>query len=171
MRPNVLLVDVKRGGIAHFLGYQDSHHYVCARDIRLQNVGGLPTSLVQYDVVISHREEELTFSSGLYESYTYSETGLLPAVSRFTSAIFPEDKDTSMETSSGDFSKALDLPIQIEAYSSIGLSLATMYDIDWTEDPFDTTLDSENALKVSYILHFASGQAMEIPHYDCQYLK
>ena len=46
-----------------------------------------------------------------------------------------------------------------------------MYDIDWTEDPFDTTLDSENALRVSYILHFASGQGMEIPRYDCQYLK
>ena len=171
MHPNVLLVDSNRGGIAHYLGYQDSHNYICAQGVRLQNVGGLPTSLVSYDTIISLHDKKVQFSSDLYETSAYTNTDIPPALSSFRSAIFTDNLETSIKTSSGDFSQALKLPVQIEGYSSIGLQLATSYILDWSKNPFDTTLDSQNALKVSYYLHFASGQIVEIPLDDCQYLK
>jgi hypothetical protein len=171
MRPNVLLADSNHGGISPYLGYQDSHNYVCAQSVRLQNVGGLPTSLVSYDTIISLHNKSIQFSSSLYETLTYTNTDIPPALSSFESAIFTDDLETSIKTSSGDFSQALKLPVQVEAYSSIGLSFATSYILDWSKNPFDKTLDSQNALKVLYKLHFASGQIVEIPPDECQYLK
>jgi hypothetical protein len=170
MRPNILLVDASlHGGIRHYLGYQDSRNYECVQIIRLQNAGGMPTSLTDYDVTVTYQDKSANFSNEQHSAVANSNADTLSGISSFRTVFFSgEIQDIPIN---GDLSKALSFPIQIKPYSAIDFLLAFRYILDLDIIEFNETHWHENDLAISYNLHFASGQTLEIPSTACQSIK
>ena len=170
LQPEILLVDHIGNSdmVSSYGGRDEPAHFVCPENIRLQNVGGAVTSLTDYDVIVSYNQKSIQYENDRLSVYAFSKTNISPAISSFRSALF--NHQFRERFAAGGFSDAIPLPFQIAPYSAQDLYLVTDYILDLNVIKVSQSPLPENELAISYKLHFASGQVLEVPFFTCQYL-
>jgi hypothetical protein len=170
LQPKILLVD-HIGDIdmvSSYGGRNEPAHFVCPENIRLQNIGGAVTSLTDYDVIVSYNQKTIQYENNRLSVYAFSKTNISPAIFSFRSALFNYQFRATF--AAGGFSDAIPLPFQIAPYSAQDLYLVTDYILDLNVINVSQYPLAKNNLAISYKLHFASGQVLEVPFFTCQYL-
>ena len=148
----------------------------CQSRLRLVNLGGAAESIVGLDFAISFNGEKAVADSGDYsfagiEAPFHKSAEIKAALAGLS--IADEESDPN-DDDSEIFQQAINLPLSIEAHSSMDVRVNTSYKYDFERNPYGLTIDhadpdrdDTHPIVFSVVLHTASGDRVNLPAIQC----
>ena len=163
----VAILEIKQGTYGYDIY---GRRAACQHNIRLTNLGGVPTAFIGYKVEFSYKDQRIELENTASHTKTYED--LLGAGLGDFQIVFLKD-NLSVADTFIDITKQenwLTLPTKIEAFATLDIPTIINFWFDDTTHIFtDEAVPGVSPIQVIYILKFTPNQSVVSTPVNCFY--